>query len=347
MSGEELGPQGGDAVASPGEVLAAAREAVGVTHREVAEALNLPIRTVEAIENDDPAHLPAQVFTRGYIRAYAKLLEIDPEPLLAAIDPGEQEPVQATSAQTGSGSVFSLGSDPIAVVSPKPRISLQYLMYAGASLAVIIIWAVVFFSLGGADEPVDNPQPPTQDVSSEAAKIGAPTIGVGDGAPTIGAPLLRGDESRVVQSDQDLPNSENAEVALPVVASQVDDSVQVPVPETQESSIAPVALADESGPASQVFDGPRRLTGSGDDRLTLSFSQDCWLEISEPDGIELFADLGRAGQTLSFIGGGPFRVKLGYAPGVEMEYNAEVVALAAHTRRDMANLVVGREPGVR
>ena len=83
MSGREL--SGADKELEPGAVLAAAREELGITQREVSDALNLPIATIDAIETNDQTHLPAQVFTRGYVRAYAKLLEIDAEPLVAAM----------------------------------------------------------------------------------------------------------------------------------------------------------------------------------------------------------------------------------------------------------------------
>ena len=72
-----------EAIEGPGATLQAAREAMEISCREVAEALNLPVRTVEAIEANDYEKLPGAVFTRGYIRAYAKLLELDSDPIVA------------------------------------------------------------------------------------------------------------------------------------------------------------------------------------------------------------------------------------------------------------------------
>ncbi len=71
----------------PGAALCAARESLGITCREVAEALNLALRVIESIEVNDYEKLPAPVFTRGYIRAYAKLLELDPDPIVARYSP--------------------------------------------------------------------------------------------------------------------------------------------------------------------------------------------------------------------------------------------------------------------
>ena len=67
----------------PGAELKAAREGMDVSTREVADALNLPVNVIESLEADDFERLPPTVFTRGYLRSYARLLELTPESLLA------------------------------------------------------------------------------------------------------------------------------------------------------------------------------------------------------------------------------------------------------------------------
>lgn len=68
---------------SPGRILAEARERAGLSVDEVARQLRLSLRQIEALEADDHAKLPGNTFLRGFLRNYAKLLQIDPEPLLA------------------------------------------------------------------------------------------------------------------------------------------------------------------------------------------------------------------------------------------------------------------------
>ncbi len=68
---------------SPGRMLAEARTRAGLSVDEVARQLRLATRQVEALEADDHAKLPGNTFLRGFLRNYAKLLQIDPEPLLA------------------------------------------------------------------------------------------------------------------------------------------------------------------------------------------------------------------------------------------------------------------------
>ena len=50
----------------------------------------------------------------------------------------------------------------------------------------------------------------------------------------------------------------------------------------------------------------------------------------------------RAGDHLEVRGEAPFTITLGYAPGVQLEYNGESVMLAQHTNdNDVAGLVLG------
>lgn len=67
----------------PGQHLAAAREAKGYSQEYVAGKLHLRVRVIELLESDRYDELPQPVFVQGYFRAYAKLLDLAVEPLLA------------------------------------------------------------------------------------------------------------------------------------------------------------------------------------------------------------------------------------------------------------------------
>ena len=69
-------------IAGVGSVLSAARQRQGLSVADVARQLKLGVRQIEALEADDYERLPRITFVRGFIRNYAKLLQIDAEPLL-------------------------------------------------------------------------------------------------------------------------------------------------------------------------------------------------------------------------------------------------------------------------
>lgn len=68
-----------------GQELAAAREARGLALVDVAQSLKFAPRQLEALEQERFDALPGATFARGMVRSYARLLKLDPEPLLARI----------------------------------------------------------------------------------------------------------------------------------------------------------------------------------------------------------------------------------------------------------------------
>jgi len=81
------------AEAGPGRTLAKLREERKLSVTDVAQRLKYGARQIEALEAEEFARLPGATFVRGMIRSYAKLLAVDAEPLLKALErryvPGE------------------------------------------------------------------------------------------------------------------------------------------------------------------------------------------------------------------------------------------------------------------
>lgn len=69
--------------ASPGRALAAARAELNLSIADVSQQIKYGIKQIAAIEADDYSKLPGTTFVRGMIRSYAKLVQLDPQPLLA------------------------------------------------------------------------------------------------------------------------------------------------------------------------------------------------------------------------------------------------------------------------
>jgi len=77
----------------PGRTLARLRADRKLSVTDVAQRLKYGARQIEALEAEEFDKLPGATFVRGMVRSYAKLLEIDPEPILGSLDhryvPGE------------------------------------------------------------------------------------------------------------------------------------------------------------------------------------------------------------------------------------------------------------------
>ncbi|WP_172600372.1 RodZ domain-containing protein [Sulfurivermis fontis] len=79
-------------VAGPGQRLRLAREAAGLSREEVSTRLRLRLELIRALEEDDYAHLPPVAFVSGYLRSYARLLELPAEELVAMLERPDATP---------------------------------------------------------------------------------------------------------------------------------------------------------------------------------------------------------------------------------------------------------------
>ena len=68
-----------------GETLRRERERQRLSLDDIVRRTRIPMRHLEAIEGQDFEGLPGLVFTRNFVRQYAEALQIDPEPLIAAL----------------------------------------------------------------------------------------------------------------------------------------------------------------------------------------------------------------------------------------------------------------------
>ncbi len=94
-----------------GDILKKRREELGLDLKEVAHTLRIQYEYLKALENNAVEKLPPAVYTRGYIREYARFLSVDPEPLVdeyaSQIEP--EENVQPEPAPAKRKPAFSRG----------------------------------------------------------------------------------------------------------------------------------------------------------------------------------------------------------------------------------------------
>jgi len=65
-----------------GEILRNARVQKGMKTSDVAESTRMMVQVVEGLEQEDFRRIAAPIYGRGFIKLYAELLELDPEPLI-------------------------------------------------------------------------------------------------------------------------------------------------------------------------------------------------------------------------------------------------------------------------
>lgn len=151
----------GQAAGDVGAELARARQAAGLAIADVAQQLKFATRQIEALEQGRYADLPAGTFARGMVRAYARLVKIDPEPLVERIAPQVAVPDNAAAV--------AAVQRPIPIVDNARRTNITY---AVLSLAILVVIGAVAFEwqrerakasrltfVPAAQAPAAKPQP--------------------------------------------------------------------------------------------------------------------------------------------------------------------------------------------
>lgn len=82
-TGSEPGP-GPEDEPGPGQRLQETRESQGLSQGDVARQLHLDIKMIVALEEDDYKHLPGSTYIVGYLRNYARVLNLPVDEVLAA-----------------------------------------------------------------------------------------------------------------------------------------------------------------------------------------------------------------------------------------------------------------------
>jgi cytoskeletal protein RodZ len=206
------------------------------------------------------------------------------------------------------------------ILEPEP----QLLLETGPEVSTAIDVQV-----SAADGPIEGQQV-TQDADDSIDRKNAQANGQSEGQTDDQA----NDQANVLAAAMFL-------VGDAVDSVVVDPVVTAEVTVTTDSSAQIDSAAPDAEQEAPAFSLPR-LTLEGNDRIVLSFTADCWFEIKNVDGEMLHADLGRSEQVREYFGQGPFSIKLGYAQGAAVEFNGASVALAPHTRNNVAKLVLGQ-----
>lgn len=177
-----------DTPESVGETLARARTALGLSIEDVAQQLKYGARQIEALEQGRFDRLHGATFARGMVRSYARLVKLDPQPLLARIADRVAKPAPIVSSVPFRR--------PIPFSNRARRSTLAYVVLTIVIFAVGAIVAVEWHQERpiGAPPPASvvpsalapRPKPPGPNAGAARATV-APAAGTAATASIVGA----------------------------------------------------------------------------------------------------------------------------------------------------------------
>ena len=117
----------------PGRILKEAREARGLSQQQVAEKLNFRVSLVQNIEVDKFDLTLPEAFNRGYIKNYAKVVNISQEDILASYEQLSVAKLKCAELQS-----FSKGTEKLA--EHNMLMWITYLILATLVTATVVWW---------------------------------------------------------------------------------------------------------------------------------------------------------------------------------------------------------------
>lgn len=268
---------------SAGALLTAHREARGWTVEQVANQLNLAARQIDALEHDNYAVLPGMVIVRGFIRAYAKLLQVDASPILALVkgDSG------AANVLPPPRSAMSASFSETQLLSEKSRRGYPVKTIIGVIVLLLVAGVIVF---------------------------GGQRMGWIHG--TSAGSSAKTHEELTQAPEEPVPVEQNAtmsETEMPPVAQGAS-----PATAQFASAVTPAAAVVAGSKAVPVEVKNPVASPDGKNVLAIQAHQDSWVEIKRADNTVVASNLLKAGAAESFELTGPVSMVIGNAAGVNV-----------------------------
>ncbi|PID42228.1 MAG: hypothetical protein CSB48_11305 [Proteobacteria bacterium] len=356
-----------DSLADIGSMLRRAREAKGISIKNVAEQLHLRPSVVQSLEVNDFSEINGDIFLKGYVKSYSALVGLPEGQVLPQLEQILLE--RNTSSQKASENV-----------SEKAHRKSWIL----PALAVILVGAIaawyILFGLttreytdperfevaretGSAvfqpENPAsENPMPDNSLSEKAFQKPGLPDSPVAV-LPGESADIPSPEPESGTGTEKETFNDASAE-AVPVFSPPVNDTEMAqstPPGENKTASEMP-----ETDPISVVGDiGIEELQTDSDaepvstlaaiesklkeriDSIRAEFDGDCWVQLKNGEGKTVVAALKRKGDVVKYTGPGPFTLVVGDATVTKLEFNGEPVNFNNHrVWKKRAELTLGQ-----
>lgn len=326
-----------------GAALEAARLAKGLTQQDVSNSLRYSVKQIDALEKNAFDLLPDAMITRGFIRSYARLLEIDAEPLLASYR-------QGTASESGKAISVQSSMRPVQLTKE----SQPWLKYILASILVLLFLLAWLFYLDYMPKPesVEHaklPEKVEQVLPSNAAEV--------QPLPEIALPAAQ----RLAQEGVDIPGvpATTAEAAVNATAASgatVSDVKAADMKQPDTKPVSALTQPDSKTPISATQSAPTQSslaqppaaqstvpTPSAkpvEKTLAMEFTAKTWVSIQDKTGKVIHEKMSQNGDQEMMTAAPPLYVVIGNASGARLKVNGQDVDLTPNTKNNVARITL-------
>jgi len=303
---------------SAGTLLREAREAAGLHVSTLAANLKVPVRKLEALEEDRYDLLPDAVFVRALASSVCRTLKVESQPVLERLPQTEQPRLMADRERINAP--FRAPSD-----GPGPgwmdQVSRPVVLIVAALLLGALVLVFLPYIQSGYEtvaQAIQEAETPstgtTATVPSQPVAVQAPAP-----APAAEPAFAAGAMATATATATAAPDS-SAAPSTPVAA-----------PQQPAASAAGVAAA-----APPVLSAPVPAQGI----LSFRTKAPSWIQVTDATGTTVFRKLMEAGETAGVSGTPPLSVTIGSVAATEVEVRGKAYNLGPVSKDNVARFQV-------
>jgi len=301
-------------VVGPGQMLAQAREKLGMSQQQVADKLNFRTTLVKNIENEIfDQEMPA-TFNRGYLRNYAKLVDISVDEVLAGY-----ETLNIAEKQCAELQSFSKGTE-------KQAESNRIMWVSYLILTLLIASSIVWW----LQETKNN-----NEVSILTNQVETIITAPASNKPLVdNNPVVMDSSSLQVTS---LENSIETEGPVKVLLAEtlIDSPAIKKIVASKTAADVELKENDETGVDIDNEAIAETTVVEKTSDVQFVFSGDSWVNIFDATGERLAWGIKKSGYVMIITGQAPFKITLGKPELVAIEYKESAVDM---TQFDPGNI---------
>ncbi len=295
-----------------GEILVAARTEKELSQQDVANNLRFSVKQVDALENNAFDLLPGATITRGFIRNYARLLEIDAEPLLLSYN---------LLFPSGISKDIAIKSSMRPVQLTKE--SLPWLKYIlGSILILLFLMAWIFYVDYMPKFAIDANEKPARIAVPESSALNKATVETQIPLPEIALPMA---ERELDTADVTVSSVDGAVVAGSEAAVAGLKSTQTDIAQAQ--------------PAGNLTTEVNEIDISHK-QVTMFFSEQAWAKVTDKSGKVIYQKTSQQGDIETLSGNPPFNFIIGNAKATKLSLSGQEIDLTAYTKNNVARITL-------
>lgn len=306
-----------------GQQLQRARDNKGLSANDVANAQHLRPAVIQAIEAGDYDQIDSELFLKGYVRAYARQVDLDANAVIKDLE-RELEPLRQQREQ-------EFEANPLVDIERrrlrKRRVAKFALVLSAAALASYLMYAFVLPQtepMAPADS-IEEAAPEDLEAAVPEAQSATADSAIEEPVPqeTSAPATEEGASTTAGSAIAESPEPEDSTELTAPAADAVSDEETVDLVET-----APVVTQSTE----PVVDDPAEPVVVADTgRLQITFTGDCWVQISDATGNRLVNSLQRDGDRVDVSGEVPFKVVIGAVDAVgSISFQGEPVDIGGY-----------------